>query len=103
MTEIVINNCHGGFGLSRACVEALGLTWKVAGSFGYVDADTDTNEFRTNPELIAYIKTYGSEAASGRYAELRIVEIPDGVDWRIGEYDGAEWVAEVHRVWYATD
>ena len=37
--------------------------------------------------------------ASGNYANLVVVEIPDGVEWQIEEYDGNEWVAEVHRTW----
>jgi hypothetical protein len=30
---------------------------------------------------------------------LRIVEIPDGVEWHISEYDGIEHIAENHRTW----
>ena len=30
---------------------------------------------------------------------LKIIEIPDDVDWIIEEYDGNEWVAEKHRTW----
>jgi len=30
---------------------------------------------------------------------LRIIEIPDGVEWQIEEYDGDEWIAEKHRTW----
>jgi len=30
---------------------------------------------------------------------LKIVDIPDGVEWEIEEYDGMEWVAEKHRTW----
>jgi hypothetical protein len=39
------------------------------------------------------------EAANGRCAELKVVEIPDDVEWQIEEYDGLEWVAEKHRTW----
>jgi hypothetical protein len=39
------------------------------------------------------------DVANGFAADLKIVEIPDGVDWEIEEYDGNEWVAEVHRTW----
>lgn len=39
------------------------------------------------------------EAADGDYAELKVVEIPDDVQWIVEEYDGAEWVAEKHRTW----
>jgi hypothetical protein len=41
----------------------------------------------------------GIEKSSGVYAELKIVDIPDDVEWEIDEYDGKEWVAEVHRTW----
>jgi hypothetical protein len=37
---------------------------------------------------------------SGMHAELKVVEIPDGIKWIIEEYDGNEHVAEEHRVWY---
>jgi hypothetical protein len=30
---------------------------------------------------------------------LTIVDIPDDIEWQIEEYDGMEWVAEVHRIW----
>ncbi len=39
------------------------------------------------------------EEANGTFAELKIVEIPDDVEWVIEEYDGIEWVSEKHRVW----
>jgi hypothetical protein len=39
------------------------------------------------------------EAANGSYARLKVVEIPDDVEWTIKEYDGDEWIAEKHRTW----
>jgi len=36
---------------------------------------------------------------NGQCASLKVVEIPDDVDYEIEEYDGNEWVAEKHRVW----
>jgi hypothetical protein len=45
------------------------------------------------------VQTLGSEQSSGSYAKLKVVEIPDDVVWTIMEYDGLEWVAEVHRTW----
>jgi hypothetical protein len=38
-------------------------------------------------------------AAADHFAELRIADVPDDVKWTIEEYDGQEWVAEVHRTW----
>lgn len=55
-------------------------------------------EGRDNPCLIQVVKELGKEA-NGRCAELKIVDIPDGVDWEIQEYDGNEWVAEKHQTW----
>ena len=54
---------------------------------------------RNDPDLIRAIETVGTEEASGGYASLKIVEIPDDVEWQIEEYDGSEWVAEKHRIW----
>jgi len=53
---------------------------------------------RDDPDLIKAVEELGDEA-SGATASLKIIEIPDGVDWTIQEYDGYEWVAERHRTW----
>lgn len=53
---------------------------------------------RNDPDLISIIEQMGSNA-NGRCAALKIVEIPDDVDWVVQEYDGLEWVAEKHRTW----
>lgn len=53
---------------------------------------------RDDPYLIKVVQELGS-AASGKYADLKIVEFPDDVNWYIEEYDGIEWVAEQHRTW----
>jgi hypothetical protein len=53
---------------------------------------------RNDPILIQVVGELGKDA-NGECADLQIVEIPDGVKWTIEEYDGKEWVAEVHRTW----
>ena len=53
---------------------------------------------RTNYFLIRVIEKLGEEA-NGRCSKLKIVEIPDDVEFDIQEYDGMEWVAERHRTW----
>jgi len=53
---------------------------------------------RTDPKLIQVIEELGDEA-SGPCAKVRVVEIPDGIQFEIDEYDGMEHVAEVHRCW----
>lgn len=53
---------------------------------------------RDHPELIAAVEEMG-EAANGACAELKVVEIPDGTNWEIDEYDGREHVAQRHATW----
>lgn len=53
---------------------------------------------RNDPVLVQVVKELG-EKANGRHAQLTIVDIPDDVQFEIEEYDGKEWVAEVHRTW----
>jgi len=83
--KIVINGCYGGFGLSQDASAKLGL-----GQYDGVPRDS--------PELVALVESMGT-LVNGPYADLRVIEIPDGVEWEIEEYDGIEWVAETHRTW----
>jgi len=88
--KIVINICYGGYGLSKAAYNELGLEWDGYG-FKYDDD-------RSNPELVKVIEKLGRKA-NGGLSELKIIEIPDGIEFTIEEYDGIEWVAEKHRTW----
>ena len=81
--KIVINRCFGGFSLSKAAMEACGAN-------SAYDEDQ-----RTNPILIEMVER-DAGAANGRYAELKVVEIPDNAtDWELDEYDGAEIIIYV--------
>ena len=148
MKKIVINKCHGGFGLSY---EGVMYYAKLKGIklYAYVKKWEDDlyagkpynpsdetiipfeerkskrklpvihyatkkglknikelNEYywsefdikRDDPALVKTVEDLG-EKANGRFAELKIVEIPDDVEWEITEYDGLEQVEEKHRVW----
>lgn len=53
---------------------------------------------RTDEKLTKVVEELGSEA-SGSCSNLRVVEIPDGVEWEIDDYDGQESIHEVHRSW----
>ena len=53
---------------------------------------------RNDPNLIKTVEALGKDA-NGWAADLEIVEIPDGVKWEIEEYDGKEWISEVHQTW----
>lgn len=111
--EIVINKCYGGFGVSDEAVRWLRergheLALEEACFVGevYSDGSVVSHNWnghlrdipRDDPMLIDCIEALGDKA-NGAYAELAVVEIPDDVDWEIEEYDGREWIAEVHRTW----
>lgn len=53
---------------------------------------------RDDTDLIAVVEELGEEA-DGRFAKLEVVEIPDGVNWELDDYDGIETIHEVHRSW----
>lgn len=55
--------------------------------------------YRHDVDLVAVVEKLGKKA-NGRYAELKVVEIPDGTDYEISEYDGIEHIAENHRTWH---
>jgi hypothetical protein len=112
--KIVINKCFGGFGLSQEAVllyakkKGLNLILERNKSIGlthyYLNEKKDGNYFyegdikRNDPILVEVVNELG-EKADGTYSELKIVEIPDDVEWIIEEYDGKEWIAEDHRRW----
>ena len=117
--KIEINKCYGGFSLSPAGCYAYarrkGITLYEDKQYSYMtiyytqpkDEDvkftsysyfSDRDIERNDPALIETIEELGSEA-SGNLASLKVVEIPDDVDWEIDEYDGIEWVDEKHRTW----
>jgi len=68
---------------------------------GIYDRDswfTDRDIPRDDPALIQVVEEL-KESANGSCAELCIIEIPDGTDWQIEEYDGFEHIAEKHQTW----
>lgn len=112
---VVINTCHGGYGLSQEAeflylkkslteyttepresrydTERYGPLIKVNGKIWYSSGIS-----RDDPVLVSVVRELGDKA-NGDFAELKIVEIPANIDWQIDEYDGREWVAEAHRTW----
>jgi hypothetical protein len=56
------------------------------------------HEFRAHPDLIEIVEKLGAKA-NDMCANLKVVEIPDDVDWVITDYDGIETIEEAHRTW----
>lgn len=53
---------------------------------------------RDDERLVRVVEELGEEA-NGHAAELKVVAIPDDVQWVISKADGVEHVSEVHRTW----
>jgi hypothetical protein len=66
--------------------------------YGYGYDDEHDGYDRADPDLVAAVETLGAKA-NGSCAKLKVVEIPDGTDYEISEYDGNEHIAERHRTW----
>jgi len=93
--KVVINNCYGGFSLSDAGITRyLELKGIEVPDKNFYDRDIP----RDDPALIQVVQEMG-DAVNNYTSDLKIVEIPDDVEWQIEEYDGNEWVAEKHRTW----
>lgn len=90
--KVVINACHGGFGLSAAACKLLELE---PGGRGWEYCD---DESRAAPELVRVVEELGKRA-SDDLAALKVVEIPDGIEWELRDYDGVEEVVETGRTW----
>jgi hypothetical protein len=110
--KIVINCDYGGFSLSDLAIETYadrkGIKLKKEKtSFGGITLFTNivTNEDfesrdieRNDPVLVKVVEELGSKSF-GFAANLKIVEVPDDVDWEVVQYDGLEHIAEKHRTW----
>ena len=84
MKKVVLNNCFGGFSLSRKAYEFLGLPWDGYGFTSIYRYD------RENQKLVECVETLGGEA-SGQFAELVVEEFDDyNYVYEIHEYDGRE-------------
>lgn len=55
-------------------------------------------DYREDPTLIQVVEELG-EKANSPYSNLRIVEIPDDLDYVIDNYDGIETLHEKVREW----
>jgi hypothetical protein len=113
--DLVINTCHGGFGLSQGAQ----IAWLERSQIPYTlvarDDRHSTERYgplimvnnkhwydkdipRDDPVLVTLVRELG-QAAHGEYARLKVVRIPADVTWQIEDYDGKEWISEQHRTW----
>lgn len=57
------------------------------------------SDLARNDEILVRVVEELGEAANGDLAKLKIVEIPDGVEWELGIRNGKEIILEKHRSW----
>ena len=75
--KVVINSCFGGFGLSQTALSSLPNDEE----YYYIH--------RSDPLLVRAVEELGKEAY-GTHSYLNVVEWPDGVPYKVFEYDGVE-------------
>lgn len=75
-------------------------------SFNLVKWDTHDVEFRTHSDVIEMLETLGPRACRCETIAykgepcIKIIDIPDGIDFYIEEYEGgSESIHEHHRIW----
>lgn len=118
--KVVINRCWGGFHLSEKAFDRLielgipllktgytedqrpcspyiydteGQRW---GRYYWSSAD---DKDRAHPLLVQVVEELGEDSYDHSVSKLKIVEVPDDVDWYIHDYDGQESVEESHSSW----
>lgn len=113
--KVVINTVYGGFRLNQQMLkllvnhgvktqfvgfECVGLggkrVYKDKGS-GELLAPWFDNH-RNDPDLVAAVEEFNS-CYNDCIHSLKVVTIPNGVDYVISDYDGVETIHEKHRMW----
>jgi hypothetical protein len=109
--KIVINKCFGWFGLSKKAVEFMAEMGSDQARAELLESMEDNRDCyygyskkynfeysRTDPALVKAVEVLKSEA-NCCFSELKVIEIPEGIDWEISDCDGIEVVIEKHRIW----
>jgi hypothetical protein len=114
--KVAINVCEGGFSLSDWAFEKLiDLGWQVTDNPNEESDllachcptreyclspkwETKKKELRTHPDIITVIEELQHDAET-EFSKLKVIEIPDDINWVIEDCDGNEWVSEEHKTW----
>lgn len=96
LKKVIINTCFGGYSLSEKVV----LKFNKESGTNMSASEASYKIPRDNDLLIRIIEEVGVADAGGLCAELKIIEIPDDIEFVISEYDGIETLHEKHRSWF---
>ena len=95
--QVVINTSYSNFAISRDAILLIQKKIKNAKAKSQINAYAFDND-RSHPLLVEAVQKLGAKA-NGLYTTLKIVEIPDDVEWRVDAVNGKEIIREKHRVW----
>ena len=84
----------GNITLTKDYGESFEGNWKLFEKDYFYEGNLE----RTDPNLIKVVEELGKEADSWA-SKLKVVEIPDGIEYEIDDYDGIESIHEKHRSW----
>ena len=113
MKKIVINKSYGEFcishkaflrlrelGQQEALTEVdLGAYWPEAAAPSEPSLNQCGKQIPRDDLKLAQVVEELGPAANGHCAELRVVAIPEDVQWEISAMGGVEHISEVHRTW----
>ena len=95
--QVVINTSYSNFAISRDAILLIQKKIKNPKAKSQINAYAFDND-RSNPLLVEAVQKLGAKA-NGLYTTLKIVEIPDDVEWRVDTVNGKEIIREKHRIW----
>jgi len=95
--QVVINTSHSNFAISRDAILYIQKKIKSVKAKSEINAYAFDND-RCNPLLVEAVEKLGKKA-NGLYTTLKIIEIPDDVEWQIFAQNGKEIIREKHRFW----
>lgn len=109
--KIVLNKCYGCFSISKQAAEymvklgskqakaELKQAEKESRWYGYGSSNEFADSYdRTDKYLVKAVEKLGAKA-NGQCADLKVIKIPDGINYEIEQYDGMESIRETHRSW----
>lgn len=91
--KVVKNDCYGGFSLSSTAII------EYCKRKGIAIEQFNGSEIERNDKDLVFVVEMLKSNANGDLAELVVVDIPDGIDFEITDYDGIETIREKHRTW----
>ena len=95
--QVVINTSYSNFTISADAISLIQKKIKNPKVKSQINAYAFDND-RSNPLLVEAVQKLGAKA-NGLYTTLKIVEIPDDVEWRVDAVNGKEIIREKHRIW----